>query len=594
MAVKAPVKAGANAYRARQDGATALALAVLRDHADIVGCLFEERRPRTELADAGENDAAKSCAEASTRKLMWRVAAALLSLAVLEAWLSDGASPLGLKGEIGALLLSSHLDDQVKDKLSRMRAFVDRHAKVLQEHTMLKLPHVLQQLESQEPAAARGAFSDLLPAGKVKADAPKLIEWTNKPQAPQACMYTIEGAGAVYGVAYSKCGSKLARTEGKIVIAYDAVSLFEVQRFKGHTEDVSSVTWNSDATLLASGSQDKTAKVWDAATGTCVCTLKEHMDSDKGVVFHPQKRNILVSCSWDETIKICDVTLGSCLSSLSCFSGVLSIAVTGDGQHIAAETEYGVYIFSLNRQSRDYEVRSQSPLDCDSDVTSVTISLDGQHIVAGCEDGAYIFSLNQQSQRFELRSESPLSCDSEVYSIAFKDNMIAAGCKNGAIKLFALTQSGDWGEIQSQSPLSCGSRVLHIEFLSSGMLVSGDASGQTRFWSLKDIQDATKTQASVVGANFSFSKGASTKQNVGSHVITAHGDLVLVHKINCNIAKIEEDSVPVAFFRAPAQINVIETTNDQIAVGCENGDVLHLRASFLSHGTTHVANADGL
>ena len=44
---------------------------------------------------------------------------------------------------------------------------------------------------------------------------------------------------------------------------------------------------------------------------------------------------------------------------------------------------------------------------------------------------------------------STLSCGSAVMTIAFKDNMIVAGCANGKIKLFKLKESQDWGEVES-------------------------------------------------------------------------------------------------------------------------------------------------
>ena len=47
-------------------------------------------------------------------------------------------------------------------------------------------------------------------------------------------------------------------------------------------------------------------------------------------------------------------------------------------------------------------------LSCRDSVHDVSFSQDGQHIAAACYDGVYIFSLNQQSQDFEMRSESPL------------------------------------------------------------------------------------------------------------------------------------------------------------------------------------------
>ena len=104
------------------------------------------------------------------------------------------------------------------------------------------------------------------------------------------------------------------------------------------------------------------------------------------------------------------------------------------------------------------------------------------------------------------------------------------------------------------------------------------------------IKDGTEAQASVAGGKFSFSKGASTKQQVGRHVITADGDLVLVHELDgtkdaTGSAAVKE-SAAVACFRAPGRISVLDCAGDQIAVGCEDGDVLHLRAALLMQGAS--------
>ena len=100
--------------------------------------------------------------------------------------------------------------------------------------------------------------------------------------------------------------------------------------------------------------------------------------------------------------------------------------------------------------------------------------------------------------------------------------------------------------------------MSRVEFLNSEIVVSRDASGKTRFWNIKDGIEA---QASVAGGNFTFSKGASGKQQVGRHVITADGDMVLVRDMkNDDGSKDREDAkdaMPVAFFRATAESNLI-------------------------------------
>ncbi|KAH6883577.1 hypothetical protein B0T10DRAFT_518676 [Thelonectria olida] len=46
------------------------------------------------------------------------------------------------------------------------------------------------------------------------------------------------------------------------------------QSLEGHSDTVSSVAFLADGQRLASGSYDKTVKVWDAATGACMQTLE--------------------------------------------------------------------------------------------------------------------------------------------------------------------------------------------------------------------------------------------------------------------------------------------------------------------------------
>ena len=44
---------------------------------------------------------------------------------------------------------------------------------------------------------------------------------------------------------------------------------------------------------------------------------------------------------------------------------------------------------------------------------------------------------------------------------------------------------------------------------------------------------------------------------------------------------ISEDQSVVAFFRAPHVMSTIGTTGERIGVGCNNGEVLQLRADWL-------------
>ncbi len=82
------------------------------------------------------------------------------------------------------------------------------------------------------------------------------------------------------------------------------------------------------------------------------------------------------------------------------------------------------------------------------------------------------------------------------------------------------------------------------------------------------------------GGSFAFSKdilsqhdqrGYTTEQQVGKYSIAFKGDLLLI----------SEGQSVVAFFRAPHAISAIRSAGERIGVGCNNGEVLQLRAQWL-------------
>ncbi len=58
--------------------------------------------------------------------------------------------------------------------------------------------------------------------------------------------------------------------------------------------------------FLASGSRDKSIKVWDVSTGVCLFTLLGHDNWVRGLAWHPGGK-FLLSASDDKTLRVWDV-----------------------------------------------------------------------------------------------------------------------------------------------------------------------------------------------------------------------------------------------------------------------------------------------
>ena len=98
-------------------------------------------------------------------------------------------------------------------------------------------------------------------------------------------------------------------------------------------------------------------------------------------------------------------------------------------------------------------------------------------------------------------------------------------------------------------------------------MVSGSEDGTMRVWSV----DTGAQKEELDGDNFAFSKDSSLEHKVGKYSIAFEDDLLLI----------SEGQSVVAFFRAPHAISAIGRAGERICVGCNNGEVLKLRAHWL-------------
>ena len=74
---------------------------------------------------------------------------------------------------------------------------------------------------------------------------------------------------------------------------------------------LNSVCFSSDGKKIASGSDDKTVRVWHVETGECIKTFEGHNGSVNSVCFSSDGKKI-ASGSGDKTVRVWHVETGEC------------------------------------------------------------------------------------------------------------------------------------------------------------------------------------------------------------------------------------------------------------------------------------------
>jgi DNA-binding beta-propeller fold protein YncE len=207
-------------------------------------------------------------------------------------------------------------------------------------------------------------------------------------------LLTLKGHMAqVFSVAYSPDGRRIVsggfgndprtrKTFGELKV-WEAATGRNLLTLKGHTGNVWRVAYSPDGKRIVSGGGE--LKVWDAATGQNLLSLKGHTWGVSSVAYSPDGRRI-VSGSWDKTLKVWDAATGQELLTLKGHTGyVLSVAYSPDGRRIVSgggDHDNTVKVWDSGMSEDLLFLKGHS-----NDVTSVAFSPDGKRVFARDERG---------------------------------------------------------------------------------------------------------------------------------------------------------------------------------------------------------------
>src|SRR6266581_3722232 len=151
-------------------------------------------------------------------------------------------------------------------------------------------------------------------------------------------LYTYRGHSAlVNAVAWSSDGKRIASGgDDRTVQVWDAADGGHAFTYRGHSDVVDTVAWSSDGKRIASASYDQTVQVWDAADGGHAFTYQGHSNLVEAVVWSPDGKHI-ASASFDKTVQVWDAADGGHVFTYREHSDVVdTVAWSPDGKRIAS------------------------------------------------------------------------------------------------------------------------------------------------------------------------------------------------------------------------------------------------------------------
>ncbi len=246
---------------------------------------------------------------------------------------------------------------------------------------------------------------------------------------------TISGpTDQVQALAWSSDGKMLAAgggtpgMKGEIVLL-DPATWKPVRTLGEHAEVVYAVAFRPNTHELASGSLDKTVRIWNADTGQSVRTIKDHAEAVFGVAYSPDGK-LLATGSGDRSVKLFQTTDYKRVASLTAHQdSVTQVAFNRDGTLLAtASADRQMRVWKVEIGKMENPLRQQGEGDA---INACAFSPDGSLLVYGASNSRVrVFNGDGSNQKQEMKDPQDW-----VYAVAIgADNQtVAAGTQDGKV-----------------------------------------------------------------------------------------------------------------------------------------------------------------
>ena len=288
------------------------------------------------------------------------------------------------------------------------------------------------------------------------------------------------GKGWIVDMKYSPDGTRLAVASSIGIWLYDTETYKEVALLSGHTAPVKRIAFNSNGSVVASWSSDRTARVWSAKSAEHLRTLcvRGHQYG-RGAI---SADGSVLACQFGLTADLWDVQKGELKGVVKELGRATGLAISADGSFIACGNSDGtVHLWNAESGKKLHSLAGHK-----DEVRIMAFSSVGSVLASGSFDRTVRLWNTKTGDHLGPHFE----CTDHIASLAFdpKGETLAIGLVNDDVELWKIRDMWGFKKVHKlQRRLTGhGGPVGCLTFHPNGRtLASSSSDGSIHLWNTK-------------------------------------------------------------------------------------------------------------
>ena len=302
--------------------------------------------------------------------------------------------------------------------------------------------------------------------------------WDRATESILATTYNHRGTGWQAGpiLALSADGTVLASgADDGTIRLWDTATGDLTVTLEGHTASVTSLSFSPDGTVLASASDDHTVRLWDTATGDLTVTLERHTSWVYSVAFSSDGTRV-ASGSADDTIRLWDAATGENTALFEIPIGLAnSVEFSPDGTTLASFSKDGtVKVWDLATGNARTVGKGHA-----GTIWSLALSPDGTRVASGHGSGTIrLWDVASGTQTAQLKGH-----DHRINSLVFSSDgtTLFSGSSDNTIRTWDVTAAA--GIVSPSQRMDAEATVTSLALAPDGTrIASGQTDGTATLW----------------------------------------------------------------------------------------------------------------